>query len=149
MSHTGCYSRVSDTADAYIVEPMSNPTDYIIANQSEFSLNLICKITDVDKHIDTSITKGRFQNIGYFNKELDFCVYFEAIAYNCFEEIVVNGRHCFGDDRMAHQDSLAVYTELKKRSEAVQLVSDIYTLVENEIAVYDPTIKRLGFKFDS
>lgn len=121
----------------------------MFANPSEFSLNLICKITDVDKHIDASITKGDFGNIGYFNKELDFCVYFEAVAYNFLEEFVVNGRHSFGNDRIAHKESLELYAELKNQSEAIQLVSEIYTVVENEIAVYDPIIKRLGFKFDS
>ena len=130
------------------MEKITNTTDYIIANPSEFRLSLICKITDVDKNIDTSITTGGYENIGYFKKELDFCVYFEAIAHNCFEEFVVNGRHCFGNDRIAHKESLEFYTDLKNQSEAVHLVSDIYTLVESEIAVYDPTIKRLGFKFD-
>ena len=148
-SYTECYSWKTYIDDGYIVKPITNLADYIIANPSEFNLSLICKITNVDKHIDTSITKGDYENIGYFNKELDFCVYFEAVAYNCFEEIVVNGRHCFGNNRMAHKESLEFYTGLKNRSEAVQLVCNIYALVENEIAIYDPTIKRLGFKFES
>jgi len=94
------------------MQTANNTADYMIANPSLFKLNLICKITNVDQHIDSCITKGCHENIGYINTELDFCVYVDAMAYNCFEDIVIVIRHGLGEDREAQRALLTLYNKL-------------------------------------
>ena len=129
------------------MDDINTPHDYINANPSLFGLNLIFKITDVDENIDSCVMKGSHENVGYINTELDFCVYIEGIAYNDFDDIGVNVRHSFGDDRIKQKKCLELYKEICHGSEAVLLKGDIYTLVDNQIVLYDPEITRLGFKY--
>jgi hypothetical protein len=126
----------------------SNPLEYILANPALFDIRLVCKITDVDEHIDSCVVRGDHQQVAYINTELDFCVYLEGIAFNDFDDFRINVRCSFGDDREAHKQYLAFSRELLDTSEAVLLSSSAFTLVENELAFYDPRIERLGFSYD-
>lgn len=129
------------------MDDINTPLDYINANPSLFGLNLICKITDVDENIDSCVMKCNHKNVGFIKTELDFCVYIEGIAYNDFDDIGVNVRHSFGDDRIKQKECLELYKEIWHGSEAVLLKVDIYTLVDNQIVLYDPEITRLEFKY--
>jgi hypothetical protein len=129
------------------MDDINTPLDYINASRKQFSLNLVCKITDVDENIDSCVMKGSHENVGYINTELDFCVYLEAIAYNDFDDIVINVRHSFGEDRSKQKKCLELYRDYRHKAEAVLLKGDTYTLVDNQIVLYDPEITRLGFKY--
>jgi hypothetical protein len=128
------------------MDTINTPLDYINSNQTLFRLNLVYKVTDVDENIDSCSMKGSHKSGGYIKIELDFCVYVEGVAYNDFDYIRVNVRQSFGDKRSKQKKCLALYKEFYHRSEAVLLSSDSHTLVHNQIVLYDPDIKRLGFK---
>ena len=124
------------------------PLDFIIANRNSFDLKLVCRILEVETHIDSSHSVGRQNGVPYFDKELDFCIYFDAEAFNDFENFGVIGRISFGEDRDARKVELERYMHFHRRSEAVLITSRTYTLADGEIAVYDPEIQALGFPFE-
>ncbi len=129
------------------MEAIATPWDFILANHPDFDLKMVCRILEVDTHIDSSHSVGRQNNVHYFDTELDFCIYFEAEAYNGFENFRVIGRVSFGQDRDAQKAELQQYGHFLRTNEAVLITSRTYTLVEGEIAVYDPEILGLGFPF--
>lgn len=127
---------------------LSNIQQFILANTELLKIQLVCKIIDVDQNIDSCVCKGNQQKITYLNTELDFCVYLEGVAYNDFDDIKLIIRSSFGNDREAHMKYLDLCKELCKDSEAILLSASVYTLVENELALYDPDIEALGFSYD-
>jgi hypothetical protein len=125
----------------------TEPLEYILANPNLFKINLVCKITDVDENIDSCVMKGSHENIGYIQTELDFCIYLEAIAYTNLDDIPVNVRLSFGENRNSQKELLEFYSELLQSSEAVLVTGDTFCIVHDEFVFYDPEIKKLEFKF--
>jgi hypothetical protein len=130
-----------------VMDKIMTPFDYINANQTLFRLRLVCKITDVNENVDTCVMKGNHENVGYIKTELNFCVNLEGVAYNDFDDIRVNVRHSFDEDRSKQKKCLELYKEICHGSEAVLLSGDCYGLVDDEITFYSPELKRLGFKY--
>lgn len=127
---------------------MKSAADYFTDNKSLFEMSFICKFVDYSGHADSAAAIDLHGKLTNLKIDLDYCLTVEAEAYNVFDNFKLIIRFCYGEDEQAYSDMKKNCSELLQKGLAVLVTGHVYSMVQNEIALYDPEIEIPGFRFE-
>ncbi len=122
--------------------------EYFSENNNLFEMTFICSFLDFFDNADSVVTVNRMENVSHVDIELDYCITVTAEACNWFDDITLIIQFSFGENRKDFDQMKELCSSLLAQQLAVIVKSEVLALVDDEIAIYDPSIKPLGFQFE-
>ena len=133
--------------------------DFSALFSSQFVLRLICRFTELDTSIDEIIgvnqqiagnaLKGEEIVVNHHEKDLDYCINIQGVAYNVFDNFFMSCRFSYKSNPSKHARMKHKFSEFIESGNAILVASDTYCLDGEHIHLYDPDYTELDFPFES